>query len=283
MGALKIVFLQEYIRQNHVMERKGQATVQYKQSEGGKKLTELLKTIGLTARDYLVDYDYDLIPEPQKVDQRTGRVLKYKTPTIAMRKEPELRLTKRLMETKPDIIIPMGEMGCKNFLGVTSITKSRGVPTKKTITDPDTGESFETWIFPMFSMEYLTMNPNIENLVQADLVTLSKFLQQGEQAFQPKKVSYELVTTISRVREIFTHLRLNKPLTAWDLETNTLKPDRLGAKPLVLSMSWEEGQGVTIPLEHRENKWSDQERDEIYTLLQSFLGDRQQPKVGHNI
>ena len=280
---MKVLFLQEYVRQNHVFERNGNLSVNFKQTESGKMLTALMKTIGLTARDYLVDYDYDLIPEPQKVDSKTGKVIKYKTPTLAMRKEPEKRLTERLLETQPDIIVPMGEMGCKNFLGVTSITKSRGVPSKVTITHPDTGQSFETWLFPMFSMEYLAMNPNIENLVQADLNTLDKFLKQGEKVFQPTPVEYELVMTMERVREIFNFLYKFKPLTAWDLETNTLRSELLGAKPLVMTMSWAEGQGVTIPLEHSESPWTESELAEVYSLMKVFLGDKKQAKVGHNL
>ena len=249
----------------------------------GKKLTSLLNDIGLTGRDYMIDYDYDLIPEPQKVNNKTGKVIKYKEPVLKLRKEPEKRLLKRLMKTKPDIIIPMGGMGCKNLLNSTSITKARGVPVQKTITDEETGEFFDTWILPMFSMEYLAMNPNIENLVKADISTLSRFIAEGAQAFEPKKVEYELVMTIERVKQIFEFLSRFKPLTAWDLETNSLRGDVLGAKPLVMSLSWEEGQGVTIPLEHHESPWNEEELAIVYNHLQAFVADAQQPKVGHNI
>ena len=177
----------------------------------------------------------------------------------------------------------MGGMGCKNLLNSTSITKARGVPVQKTITDEETGEFFDTWILPMFSMEYLSMNPNIENLVKADISTLSRFIAEGAQAFEPKKVEYELVMTIERVKQIFEFLSRFKPLTAWDLETNSLRGDVLGAKPLVMSLSWEEGQGVTIPLEHHESPWNEEELAIVYNHLQAFVADAQQPKVGHNI
>lgn len=294
---MKILFLQEYIRENHVHNGKNGQTVDFKRTEMGKKLTGLLNTIGLTGRDYAVDYVYDMIPEVQKVNPRTGKPIKYKTPTLRQRKEPEERLLRRLMKYKPDIIIPMGEMGCKNLLGSTSITKNRGVPTKKTITNEnilrtadeqglevdEVVDSFETWVLPMFSMEYWTANPNIENFIMADIDTLGKFVQEGEQAFIPKKVDYEFVDNIERVRQIFGFLDKTKPVTAWDLETNSLRGDLLGAKPLVMSMSWLEGQGVTIPLEHHEAKWSPEELNEIYDLFEKFLADRQQPKVGQNI
>lgn len=287
---MKILFLQEYIRENHVKtDSSGVSTVDFKQSEMGKKLTKLLNTIGLTGRDYIYDYAYDLIPEVQKINPRTGKPIKYKSPTLKQRKEPEERLVRRLLKSKPDIIIPMGEIGCKFLLGNTSITKNRGVPTKQTITNEgrlgegEVVESFETWVLPMFSMEYWTANPNIENFVTADVATLGKFVQEGEQAFIPKTVNYELVMNIERVRQIFEFLYRFKPVTSWDLETNSLRGDLLGAKPLVMSMSWEEAQGVTIPLEHHEAPWTPEELDEIYNLFKVFLGDKQQPKVGQNI
>lgn len=280
---MKILFLQDYIRETHVHNSQNGQYVDYKRTDMGKKLTSLLNDIGLTGRDYMIDYDYDLIPEPQKVNNKTGKVIKYKEPVLKLRKEPEKRLLKRLMKTKPDIIIPMGGMGCKNLLNSTSITKARGVPVQKTIADEETGEFFDTWILPMFSMEYLSMNPNIENLVKADISTLSRFIAEGAQAFEPKKVEYELVMTIERVKQIFEFLSRFKPLTAWDLETNSLRGDVLGAKPLVMSLSWEEGQGVTIPLEHHESPWNEEELAIVYNHLQAFVADAQQPKVGHNI
>lgn len=251
------MFLLDYIREDYVKEEPdGQVKVHYKQSSSGKELTRLLNDIGLTGRDYDVDFDYDGIPNPEKINPKTGKVQTYAEPKQSERKEPEKRLIKRLMKKKPGIIIPTGNMGCKNFLGVASISKQRGVPVKQTITDEETGESFNTWIFPMYSMEYYAVNPNIENLISADLSNIKRYLEKGEEAFIPKEVGYELVQDIHRVREIFTMFQNNKPLVAWDLETNTLQAEMKGAKPLVITLSWEEAQGVTIPLEHHESKWS---------------------------
>lgn len=272
------MFLQEYIRETHIEKRNGEQRVNFKSSDAGKKLTKLLKDVGLTARDYIVDYDYDLIPDPQKVNPKTGKVIKYKTPVLKQRKEPEERLKERLLTTRPDIIVPMGEMGCKNLLGITSITKARGVPVQVEIS-----EDYKPWVLPMFSMEYLAMSPNIENLVLADFATLERFMERGDEAFESREVDYELVQSIERVEQIFDFLFKYKPTTAWDLETNSLKAEMKGAKPLVMSMSWDEGQGVTVPLEHHEAKWTVEELTNIYGLIKRFVGDKEQTKVGHNI
>lgn len=144
-------------------------------------------------------------------------------------------------------------------------------------------ESHTCWVLPMYSMEYMLVNPKIQNLVEADFGTLKKFVDEGENAFVAKKVTYEDVVTIERVREIFTKIVKEHPVIAWDLETNTLSPERLGAKPLVISMSWAEGQGVTIPLEHKDFMWLPGHLAEIYKYIEEFVGDENIIKVGHNI
>ena len=273
----KPMFLLEYIRQDYIANEKGRPVVRFKQSESGKMLTKMLNSIGITGRDYDIDFDFDKIPEPQKVDNRTGKIYSYKKPKQSELKEPEARLLDRLLKKRPDIIIPTGGLGCKNLLGVASITKTRGVPVKVKL-----AEDYEPWVFPMFSMEYYIISPNVENLLKADLGTLGKYLTEGDNAFIPKKVNYELVMDIDRVREIFDYLYTNKPMTAWDLETNSLMAEAIGAKPLILSMSWKEAQGVTIPLEKKEAPWDESELEVIRTLLKRFVGDEDQPKVLHN-
>lgn len=268
----------EFIRENYVSNEKGQPKVKFKQSEAGKMLTSLLSRIEMTGRDYDIDFDYDEIPGAQKVNPRTGKIVKYKPIKISERKDHEERLKQRLLESRPDIIIPTGNMGCKNLLGIASITKTRGVPTKVKI-----AEDYEPWVLPMFSMEYYLTNPNIENLLTADVGTLGEYMKRGDEAFIPKEVDYELVTSIDRVREIFSYLRTNKPVSSWDLETNSLVPEALGAKPLIFSCSWEEAQGVTIPIEKREATWSKEELEEIYSLIKEYVADPEQTKVGHNL
>lgn len=147
---------------------------------------------------------------------------------------------------------------------------------------PSQVQTHDVWVLPMYSMEYMLVNPNIQNLIEADFVTLKKFVDEGEAAFEASPVDYEFVTDIERVREIFTKEIPNAPLTAWDLETNTLKPELSGAKPLVISLSWKEGEGATIPLEHKDFTWLPGHLNEIYELIKQFVADPNIVKVAHN-
>lgn len=139
------------------------------------------------------------------------------------------------------------------------------------------------WVLPMYSIEYMMVNPDIQNFIQTDFVTLQKFLQKGEEAFTSKPVDYEHVESIERVREIFEKEVPNAPIVSWDLETNTLRPENIGAKPLVISLSWAEGTGVTIPLEHKDATWLPGHLAEIYEYTREFVASPNIVKVGHNI
>lgn len=292
---MKVLFLQEYIRDTHVVKNDlGHLQADFLSTNLGRKLSAYAREIGLRRADYFVDYAYDMIPDVQKTDPKTGRVLKYVEPAMALRKEPEARLVQRIMKLQPDIIIPMGNIGCKFLLGVQAITKLRGRPEQVTLHQRDSENkvihSFQQWVLPIYSMEYITAQPNAERFVQTDMRVLQKFLKEGEKAYLAKESEYEFTTDIERIREIFAQFRQPRAgyedprwLVSWDLETNTLKPELLGAKILVFSLSWEEGQGVTIPVEHKEFTWSKEHLAEIKALLLELVECPNIVKVGHNI
>ena len=279
--AKKILFIQEYVRVDHVQQHKnGEVTLNFKQSPMGIKLRDNLKRIGLETRDYDVAYMYPKVPEVLKTDY-SGKPISYKDPKAADIKEYYTQVLKTISEGSYDIVIPMGKIGCKFFLNQVSIKKLRGVPEKIELEYDN--KKLSVWVLPMFSMEYVTAAPNIDGLLQADITTLGKYLEQGDKAFVPVKGDYEFVTSMDRVREIFTFLEREKPLLSWDLETNTLTPSAEGAKPIVLTMSWEEGTGLTIPWDHVETPFTLEERKEIEESFKRIQADKTIPKVGHGI
>ncbi|MCB5366951.1 hypothetical protein LIP24_09905 [Collinsella aerofaciens] len=279
---MKVLFLQEYVRENHIKkEEDGTLKNVFFQTKGGKILKKLIEDgLGLKKSEYYIDYAYGLIPKVIARD-KYNRATKYKPPTQKEANAEYEYLFSKIVKEKPDIIVPTGNIGCKALIGKAAISTQRGVPVKVTVKAKE-GEH-ETWVLPMYSMEYMLVNPNVQNLIEADFVTLKKFVDIGEEAFTAKPVNYENVTTIERAREIFTKEVKEAPVVAWDLETNTLHPELPGAKPLVISLSWKEGTGCTIPLEHKEFKWKPEELEEIYKMIEEFVADPNIIKVGHNI
>lgn len=143
--------------------------------------------------------------------------------------------------------------------------------------------SHEVWVLPMFSMEYMLHSPSVQNLIESDMITLQKFIEQGEEAFQASDVDYNFVDTIEEARKIFLEDVPKAPIVSWDLETNTLKPEYKGAKILVVTIATTEGEGNTIPLEHKDFTWKPEELEEIYGMLRDMVADPNITKVGHNV
>jgi DNA polymerase I-like protein with 3'-5' exonuclease and polymerase domains/uracil-DNA glycosylase len=347
---LKILFLQEYVREAH-MKKDGDGTFKniFFQTKGGQILKKLIEDgLGLKRNEYYIDYAYSLVPKVIARD-KYNRATKYKPPSQKEANEEYQYLFDRILREKPDIIVPTGNIGCKALIGQSAISQLRGVPEKVTVKTKNEQDgpvdemklvdlqkrmemyeeereaflnaygdrmegsrslekeynqimnkienlhneinvingsgssSHECWVLPMYSMEYMLVNPSVQNLIEADFVTLKKFVDSGESAFEASPVEYEFVDKIERVREIFTKEVTEAPIVSWDLETNTLRPELPGAKPLVISICVKEGEGFTIPLEHKEFQWLPGHLAEIYKYIEKFVGDPKIIKVGHNL
>lgn len=280
MLSVKIVLLLEYVRVGYISTKKGEHVLDFFNSNMGRKLRDYLRPYGLTPKDIIVEFAYPFVPEPSKVS-RNGDPISYKNPPAAALKEPLQKLKERLVASEPDIVLPTGAIGSKLLTGVGAITKTRGVPVETTLEEG--GKSVTFWTLPLYSIEFVSAQPNNEGMFKTDLGTLAKYLKDGDSAFIPNKVNSELVTSMERVEEIFTYIRTHKPLTAWDLETNTLHAEYKGAKVLVLSLATEEGKGITIPLEHHQTPFNAQQVERIYELIKEFVANPEVVKVGQNI
>lgn len=286
---MKVLILMDFIRDEHMTVRDGKPVSNVFNTPNGKVLRQLLdKCAGLVIergrKDYDIDYVYPRIPNPIRNDY--GKIVKYQdvkqtevSPFYEQNKQ-------KIIDGGYDIVVPLGKLGTKMLLNNASIGKTRGVPAKVALKTENS--SREVWVLPTYSIEYTNVNKNAERHVLTDLSTLGKFVKDGEDAFTPKEVKYELVTTIERVREIFSKEVKddNKDginVTAWDLETNSLHPDREGSKVLVLSMSWDNGQGVTIPIHKSDFQWENGEEDvkEILQLFSDWMGNKEDAKVAH--
>ncbi|AAX92300.1 DNA polymerase [Staphylococcus phage Twort] len=283
---MKALILFDHIREEHYSVVNGKPQFKLLQTPNGKILKSILsKFAGLErtkeVKNYDINFLYNAIPQPIYNDY--GKIIKYNDVKQSEVKPYYERMNNIITENKYDIIIPLGKLGVKYLLNVSSIGKVRGVPTKVDI------GTHQTWVLPTYSIEYTNVNKNAERHVVADLELVGKFVKNGEDAFTPKEVDYELVTNIERVREIFNKEVKNDnndgvDITAWDLETNSLSPEKKGSKPLVLSMSWKNGQGVTIPLYKSDFTWENgqQDIDEILAMLKEWVASKEDIKVAHN-
>lgn len=275
----KVLILLEHLRVEHTIQhRDGSMTIDFLSSGMGMLLKRKLRGENIDIKDVDIEYVYPKIPDPKSIDNKTKKPISYKDVPIKEFSTRYPDLDQYIVNNQYDIVIPTGRMGCKYLLNQVSITKLQGVPEEKTIELGD-GSNHTFWVFPMFSMEYIDFKKNAELLYDASLKTLKTFLDEGSSAFEPSDVKYDYIDKMEDVENYFKFIKENKPVTAWDLETNTLRGDMKGAKSLVISISHEENQGVTIPMEHREHEWGEGELERLLELIKDYVADPELIKV----
>ena len=269
----RIMILLDYPRLDHMVQNK----INYGQSRAGKEFKRELSPLGLKENvNYVFDYIYPKIPDPDKLSRRGDMVLSYKEPKMAEVKENLGILEQHIDQFKPDLLIPVNSIGASLLTG-SKITKAQGVPVKGTL------GSFSGWVLPMFSQEYVDSKPINKITRDLSITMLQNYLEEGEKVFTAERPNYQEVTTMDGVRKVFAMPKVTGEF-AWDTETNTLFPNRLGAKILVLSFSWAEGHAVAIPLEHGErynatgttmtgekSVWTPADLHDIYNMLRNLM------------
>lgn len=270
-------------------------------SDVGKILYKVIqgkKYLNLTSDQFKITYAYDRVPEIQANQ-------KYKEVTKKVAKDSFARLEKKVLEYKPDLIVPFGNVGLMGITGKKGISSKRGLPVKQEFNDGQ----FSAWVIPTFSIENTFTRPETQKSIDSDIALIATFIREGEKAFAQGTGEYELVTDFNRLQEIFALLKTKgkdfKHPIAMDFETNStngslqnvknkLSPqaremykkyvdqsDTVSSKPIILSLSWEEKQGVAIPVEHKQSPWN---KIQLATLIQNIrdLIEDDRWIVGHN-
>lgn len=253
--------------------------------------------LGIDPSMFRVDFGY------RKIPKILGKK-KYKPVTKTIGKPFYDQLKQRIVDEKPDLIVPMGNIAVEAVINRKGINSLRGMPRDETFSYIDgqgVEHSHQCWVLPTLSIENVMVDKNKQGLLEADFTVIKKFVEEGESAFAAKPLDYEVVDDFDRVTEIFTKIIPNQKLTSWDLETNTLHPELVGhrfnkrtkkvdpvyPKPLVISLSWKEGEGCTIPLEHKEavrkDWWTTEQLRKIYDYIYDFVSNPRIIKVGHNL
>lgn len=274
---MKILYLVEFVRENYFSTDKyGKPQLDFKSSEAYLELEKILKEKNIDLKSVDFDYAYPRVPEPKKLD-RNNNIISYEDVKISEIKEYLPELEDKIANNKYDLVIVTGKNGLKAFSkSGSSITKLRGIPEKIEV------KGHETWLLPMYSIEYVWARLNNARFLSLDLDMVKEFTKQGQEYFEPVKTEYLNLTNIEQVHAVFDYIKKEKPLVAWDLETNTRQPDNKGAKVIMISLSWADKQGITIPLYKKETPFSEEECEVILQRMAEFLADPNIWKVGHN-
>lgn len=244
----------------------------------GKAINELLtaprKGMGLAREQYKYFFAY-----PKLADVNSAG--KPKNITNKQIREHKDSLLKSLFEFSPDLIIGLGKVALK-ALGVEgAMQANRGVPQEIVYTYEGQTKKIMTLI--TYNYETTLVSPYIKGYIQADFKLAKKYLEKGKEAFKINTSKYEYVDSFDRVKEIFELLKDSKkyPVVALDTETNSINPELEGAKLLDISITWEKGQGVNIPLKHKDTPFSNEQVQEIYKMINELM-ESDRYKVFHN-
>lgn len=301
---MKVMFILDYQKAHYVVEQpkgSGKFISNYQNTKEGMTLLQVIND-GLNSEtkrlreegdtnilnkdeiDFEIDYAYNKIPKILKANRDITRTA-YKPPTAGELKPEYQNLRQRINDYKPDIIVPMGGSGCKALLGKTTITALRGRPVLKDVVTEE-GETHTCYILPTFSISHMLASPSVSRHVKTDFRLASHFMLKGADAFSVAKTTYtDTFNDIGKIREAFATVekRGYNPMDAigWDYETNTLRGEMKGSKILTISLSWEEGRAVTIPVEHPEYPHTPENLKEVKSLIGKFLIANTY-KVAHN-
>lgn len=271
-----ILIMLDYPRLEYV--NKNTNSFDYGSSVEGKHFKHLLYQ-DLKLKEH-VDYEfmflYDKIPEAKNTS-KYGKVLSYKDPTASELNPYKELMNKRITEFNPELIIPQGTISSK-YLISKPITKCQGSVAKALINDK------EYYVLPMFRQGYIEISPNLISQRDIGLNVLREYLEKGVSVFESTKAAkYEEPHTIEEFKELVSRCKVTGEL-AWDTEDNSLDPNRKGAKVLIFSFSWADGQGASLPLEHWEvyqpsgftvlgkpNLWTDEQLAELYHLIDVIM------------
>lgn len=304
----KILIMLDYPRLEYVNQNTN--TIDYGNSKEGKNFKHVLfKDVGLKEHiDYEYVFLYTKIPKPSKTN-KWGKVSSYKTPTAKELSPYKDTMDKYLAEYKPDLIIPQGTLSTKYLLNK-PITKCQGSVTQ-VIKD-----KAKFYVLPLFRQGYVELQPNLLSQRDIGLSILKDYVANGKKAFKSTKVDeYYEPHTVEEFKHLVARCKVTGELS-WDTEDNTLRPERKGAKVLIFSFAWADGQGASLPVEHWEvyqpsgktilgkpNLWTDEQLAELYKIIDitmqaktvgdipfsSDMPDKELPpdtplsKVGHNI
>ena len=232
---------------------------------------------GLDTKDTTVDLKFlytDKVPPRNKY---TNAVVK---PSASILHKKRDEMVQYILDTKPDIVVSYGSWFKNELTSLYKLPKDMFelIPFKLPQSD------FTTYLVfnPSLKQQFFLGSYERDKMIISNRM-VNRFLKGGIENTKPQFGKYRLVTNYHEVERIFNEVLPKYPIIALDFETNTLETYRKGAKAIMVSMSWEEHQGVSIPLNHRlsPNLWTKEQFDNIINMIKELMMKKQR-KVLHN-
>lgn len=183
-------------------------------------------------------------------------------------------LEEEIAQTKPKVIVLLGNSPLKAVLGETGISAFNGTVIKR---------DGVTYV-PAYHPSFIARNGVQGESLDEWLTALMNAKAASEDAVTDLDYTITVPETLDEVYEGFRRIRqLHKETghnIAYDVETRWLYPDKPGNTILMFSLAVG-SESIVIPLHHTESWWTKEEKELIWIELEDTL--KQYPITGHNV
>lgn len=228
--------------------------------------------IDTKSADVTIDFFFKKVPNQNKVTNA------YIKPSASDLEKSLSNMINTIKKCQPDLIVSYGSWFRNAFASKFDIKNTSYELVPVTI---DNRELYVSFCPNLKKLVYMTSGERDRLLIENRMI--NRFLKGGIENTKPKFGKYKLVTDYKKVAYIFNSVLPNQSAVAVDFETNTLNTYLDGAKALMISMSWREHEGISIPLEYRgyQTYWNDAQFNAIIEMIKRFMQSDTR-KVFHN-
>lgn len=239
-------------------------------SDVGKTLAWLvMKQWKLSFNDISIRFLYPKIPNTKK-----GTYVKPKVKEFSFFAE---KLRKNIFNLNPSLIIAYG-----SWVKDTLVDKRLDIAKYELQKINYTYQGKNLSIVTSFNPS-LALYKNLGLSSKIDIGIENKFIKRfingnyDIKSLEPKFGKYEHIKDFNRVKEVFEKEIPKHKIVALDFETNTLDVWREGAKAILVSISWKEHQGITIPISHKKypNLWTKDQYNQLIKYILNLVSSKQ--------
>lgn len=228
--------------------------------------------IATKSADVTIDFFFKRVPKQNSVTKA------YTKPGVHDLEKALNDTINNIKKCQPDLIVSYGGWFRNAFASKYDIKNTSYELTPVNI---DGKEIYVSFCPSLKKLVYMTSSERDRLLIENRMI--NRFLKGGIENTKPQFGKYKLVTDYKEVAYIFNSVLSKQSAVAVDFETNTLNTYLDGAKALMISLSWREHEGISIPLEYRgyQTYWTEAQFNAIIEMIKRFMQSDTR-KVFHN-
>lgn len=199
-------------------------------------------------------------------------------------KKCAVHIKEEIARVDPDAIVVLGDVPLKSVLGISGITKHRGILHELEIE----GKTYK--VVPTVSPQYLEYNQHMLKHFAEDLY-LAYRIAQGEDVKSTSKEPDIKIKKCENLEDVYMLIEKLEQAgrVSFDYETSKVEDNGLGVfdpdfKVTLISASFQVGSAWTIPMDHPESPFTEEEVKYIWTLWRTrVLENCDIDKIAHNL